>query len=87
MTADLFTPSRDLEDIMLREYPGRIYEWQYYQGTSQGEKIYCFFELEKNELLGFVSQYKGVYDYEIRDEKGSLVGTSVDLGLPSFVLN
>lgn len=67
---DLATLDRDLEDVMIGYYPGTFLEDQHYVDTSDSQdKVYRFFSLEKDILLGFLEDYKHMFEYEVLDSK------------------
>jgi N-acetylneuraminic acid mutarotase len=59
------TESRDLEDIMLKEYPGKIFERNHVVSTISGKKVYSFLGLDKKEFENFISGYPDIYSYTI----------------------
>ena len=64
MLVNLFTPGRDLEDLMLSEYPEKIFGDQIAElNLEDGSKLYVFFKLDYKELVKFLTQYP---DYEFR---------------------
>jgi len=71
---DLFTHSRELEDLILSEYPGTIFENQHYIDDSKKEKTYCFYDLDYAVLRDFLSSLEEKYSFELRDRKGKVVG-------------
>ena len=71
---DLATLDKDLEDIMINDYPGKMFGNQHYIDTPTDDKIYRFFNLEKNTLLEFLGNYKHSFRYEVLDsETGELI--------------
>ena len=66
---DLFTFNRELESIMLSDYPGKIKESQCSidETGMDGKKLYRFYDLDKQTLLNFLAGKK--YEYEIRNSK------------------
>ncbi len=74
MLVDLFTESRELEDIMLCEFPATIFENQHYVDKSDPDTtLYCFFSLPYNILFRFLKPYRDKYEFEIRDGDGKLI--------------
>jgi len=69
MSVDLFTYSKDLEELMLSEYP--VGKYKYFVSREDNPKLYCFFGLDLLELADFLERF-GVksYDYDIWDEDG-----------------
>ena len=74
-SVDLTIYDRDLEEIMLASYPIRITKKQHIVDTSEsGVEFYRFFNLKKRTLLGFLTNYKDRYEYEVRDSnKGKFI--------------
>mgnify|MGYP001563458101 CR=1 FL=1 len=64
---DLFTFNRELESIMLSDYPGKIKESQCSidETGMDGKKLYRFYDLDKQTLLNFLAGKK----YAPRDQK------------------
>ncbi|MBI2129732.1 hypothetical protein HYU07_05845 [Candidatus Woesearchaeota archaeon] len=58
---DLVTTSRELEDIMINEFPGKITEEQH--KVDIRNQLYHFYSLTKRTLLDFLKPYKGKYEY------------------------
>lgn len=84
---DLFTYSKELEDIMLAEYPGKIFENQHEIDETEENKMYCFYNLNRKELIDFLKEHKTKYEYEIMNsETGSIEGVNV-IHAPIFMLN
>ncbi len=84
---DLFIYSKELEDIILAEYPREIFENQHEIDETEENKMYCFYNLDRKELIDFLKDYKMKYEYEIvNSETGSIVGVNI-AHAPSFMLN
>ena len=63
---DLATTDKCLEDVMIREYTGRITGKQYIVDKSDLDtKVYRFFNLEKEVLLDFLEKYGLIYEYKV----------------------
>jgi len=65
--ADLFTHSRELDDLILSCYPRKIFESQHEIDETENPKLYCFYDLDYNELRNFLEGRN--YEYELRDSK------------------
>lgn len=59
MLVDLLTLEKDLEDLMLSEYPGILKEEQIVKSKKGERKVYSFFGLEYEELTSFLAECKG----------------------------
>lgn len=67
---NLEVTDKELEDIMLKHYPGKIFEEQHHVSVSDFYgKVYHFFNLEKDCLLDFLEGYKHLFEYKICDSK------------------
>jgi hypothetical protein len=68
MKVDLFTYSADLQEIVINEYPGKIFEEQMrIEDFNLGNlRLYCFYNLDSSDLMEFIKKYDE-YDYEIRN--------------------
>ncbi len=64
---DLFTHSIELEDFILSQYPGKLFENQHHVDTSEPERLYCFYNLNNKTLEEFLKGKN--YEYEIRDSE------------------
>lgn len=65
---DLFTCSRELEELMLNDFPGIIKGEQHeVKKIDNGNKVYCFYDLNEQELIRFIGTYARDYEFEIRD--------------------
>jgi hypothetical protein len=75
MKVDLFTLDKDLEALMIEEYPGKIKGDQHGRDSSDhyGMMLYCFYNLEGEELVEFLDKNYRNGLYEIRDINGTLV--------------
>lgn len=58
---NLITTSRDLEDIMIVKFPGKITGKQHKADIEN--HLYHFYSLSKKMLLDFLKPYKGKYEY------------------------
>lgn len=64
MTVDLLTSDKILEELILTEYPGKIFA-DHVSKTDKGKrKIYCFSKLEYEELMKFLINYS-FYEFKI----------------------
>ena len=70
---DMFTYDRELESLMLSDYPGRLIpETQHLVDKAEEEHLYCFFNLSKSLVLTFLKSY--IFEYELRDsETGAIL--------------
>lgn len=64
MLVNLSTTDKILEDLILTEYPGKIFEDQVSKTDNGERKPYCFSGLEYEELTKFLINYLG-YKFEI----------------------
>jgi len=53
----LRTTDRNLEDLMLREYPEALLLHQIYKEHKDGTKLYIFKDLKESVLLDFLAKY------------------------------
>lgn len=75
---DLITTDKELEEIMLVEYPGKITEEKYCKINKEaGKKEYCFLNLNYSQLSRFLIQYFGICNFRIQDKKGKIIKVSV----------
>ena len=73
---DIKTKDRDLEALMLEEYPGIIKENQYEkEKDEEGKSIFRFYCLDKDTLENFLQPYHSL-DYEIYQESVDFATTS-----------
>ena len=82
MIVDLFTHSKEIQDIIIKDYPEKIFpDKQYYEDTSlnQEPKLYCFYELELEFLQPLLDEKCIQYEYEIRDSE---TGDILDVNFP-----
>ena len=71
---DLFTTSREFDSIILGSYPGTIFEDQYKKDkTNPKQTMFCFYDLNFSELWRFLPEYRGEYEFEIRNSKTGCV--------------
>ena len=67
---DLMTLDRNLEDMILREYAGQIFEDQHEViELKNRERIYVFYNLDRNRLGDVLEKYSGSFDYWILDSE------------------
>ena len=64
MLVDLVTPERNLEDLMLGSYPGKIRENQIEKKGEKENKIFYFLGLDYEELTSFLTE-GGRYNFWI----------------------
>jgi hypothetical protein len=57
------TPDRDLDELMLQEYPGRIFEKNRKVRTIGNKKSYCYYGIEKREFEKFISSKPDIFSY------------------------
>lgn len=87
---NLFTSSRELDDLMLAEYPGRILESQHHVVRHGDKKLYFVFDLHEAELLNFLESYRKPCEYEVRGGRtGRLLKDNMasKTDMPEFMLN
>ena len=73
-SVNLVTTSRDLEDIMIKEFPEKITGKQHKVDIEN--QLYHFYSLTKKALLDFLKPYKGKYEYCV-ECNGRLIGVSL----------
>lgn len=70
---DLFTTSPNLEDLMVRSYPGELFEDQFSKSEDPDGKVYGFIGLHEPLLVSFLKHLETTNkitnseQYEIRD--------------------
>ncbi|PIO07552.1 hypothetical protein COU59_03285 [Candidatus Pacearchaeota archaeon CG10_big_fil_rev_8_21_14_0_10_34_12] len=67
MIVNLVTKSKVLEDLMLSEYPGLLFEWQIKKVGDEENKKYIFTNLDYRELNLFLAgrkDYFTIYESE-----------------------
>jgi hypothetical protein len=62
---DIETEDRNMDELMLQEYPGRIFEKNRKVRLKGTKRIYCYFGLQRDKFEEFVSKYKGRFSYKI----------------------
>lgn len=67
MIVDLLTSEKILGDLILTEYPGKIFENQVSKTNKGKRKIYCFSKLEYKELMKFLITYS-FYEFKIMED-------------------
>ena len=60
---DLSTKNKELDSIILEEYPGKIYEGQHSMVGERKNQIYWFYDLELDLIKQFLK--KRVYKFKI----------------------
>ena len=74
MLVDLVTPERDLEDLMLKKYPGEIFEEQVAKSGEGKNKVFYFLGFDYESLSEFLVKNKCTgYRYSILDENSRLI--------------
>jgi hypothetical protein len=69
---NLFTYSKELQELMLTEYPGVILENQHRVDTSKERHLFSFYNLNPLTLRPFLHGLN--FEYELRNSKtGALV--------------
>jgi hypothetical protein len=63
---NLETPDRELEDLIIREYQGKLFEEQHFVEGLGNAKLFKFFKLRIFYLLGFLEKYGKNYSYIVR---------------------
>jgi hypothetical protein len=58
------TPDIDFDELMLQEYPGRIFEKNRKVRKRGDSKLFCYYGLKQNEFNEFISKYKGKFAYK-----------------------
>lgn len=64
---DLFTHEKELEDLILSEYPGKLFENPHHIDDTEEQKLYCFYDLPLSKLKKFLNGKN--YEYELRNSK------------------
>lgn len=84
MIVDLLTSEKILGDLILTEYPGKIFKNQVSKIEKDDEIIYCFSKLEYEELTKFLINYS-VYEFKIMDHsKGRFIEDNRNFINPYF---
>jgi len=74
MLVDLFTLDGELESLFLEEYPEKFFpDEQFSIDTSDGKRIFCFYDLDYDKLKEFMSDYRFKYEFEIKNKKGEIL--------------
>lgn len=85
MLVDLYTFDRELDSIVLEEFPLLFPDKQYKIDDSEpGIKSFCFFDLDYGVLKDFLMPHKARHEYEIRDKKGEIVEVNKTYGNEYF---
>jgi len=63
---EISTLDRNLDDLMIREYPGRLFEYQHEAKKVIGRKLFKFKELDEAPLLDFLRRYGSCFRYNLR---------------------
>jgi hypothetical protein len=80
---DLFTHDRDLEDLMLSEFPGKIFPEQYEKDTTENPHLFCFYGLDYMSVSDFLKNKN--FEYELKDSSsGKLVLVSKQIPLQNL---
>ena len=87
---DLHTTSKKLEDIMLADYPGKIFpdKQHYVTGRYDFETdtpLYTFVDLEEKDLLNYLPKIDGKVDdgwYYVRNSGGDCIRMKPMTGSP-----
>lgn len=58
------TPDRDFDELILQEYPGRIFEKNRKVRTLGNKKSYCYYGLSRKEFEDFVSSKPDIFSYK-----------------------
>ena len=58
------TPDRDFDELILQEYPGRIFEKNRKVRVTGNKKSYCYYGLKRKEFEEFVSSKPDVFSYK-----------------------
>lgn len=75
----LYTTSKDLEDIMLTDYPGIIKGDQIRKREIGETKVYAFNDLKLDELNNFLKPYNDIFSYKIFDSDNAKTIENNDL--------
>lgn len=67
---DLMTTSRELEDLVLKEYPGRIFEHQIMKIPFGEKKAYIFTGLDQDVLFDFLDKHGQAFRYNVVGSAG-----------------
>jgi hypothetical protein len=74
MLVDLFTYDAELELIILESFPDKISPEQHQVDESEpGIKVFCFYDLNNDNVTEFFGQYKSKHEYELRSKKGEFI--------------
>jgi len=65
----LITINKDLEDIMLQEYPGKLFYDTDSRKKFEDLTIYTFENLDKDILLKFLDENEEIKKYNVGDEE------------------
>lgn len=69
MRIDLYTTSRDLQDLILTEYEEALFEEQTsVDESSPNSKVFCFFNLDYNLIINFLKNHPHL-EYELRESQ------------------
>ena len=85
MLVDLFTTSRELQDLVIREYTEAIFEKQIgLDNSDPDKKVYWLYELNHEQILRFLKKQPQEYPYELRNSR---TGEFVEVNNTSANLN
>ena len=67
---DVETINRDFDELMLQEYPGKLFEQNRRIKRKGDKRFFCYIGLEKRQFEEFASRYKGKFAYKTRQFLG-----------------
>jgi len=63
---EISTLDKELDDLIITEYSGRLFEYQHESKKIIGRKLFKFKELDESPLLELLSKYGLCFRYNLR---------------------
>jgi len=63
---ELSTLDKELDDLIIREYPGKLFEYQHEAKKVIGRKLFKFKELDEAPLIELLDRYGQSFRYNLR---------------------
>jgi hypothetical protein len=67
-TIDFETEDRDFDELILTEYPGKLFEQNRWVEKLEAKRIYHYFGLDKAIFEKWAKKYKGKFKYQLHPE-------------------
>jgi len=69
---EISTLDKELDDLIITEYSGRLFEYQHERKKIIGRKLFKFKELDEAPILNLLSKYGPNFRYNLRCKRAGI---------------